>query len=328
MSRKNFNFTIIDDTDDATLENIKPVYDFLYEKKIFITKTVWVHPPRDKHSKGDSLQRPEYLEYIKELSAKGFEIALHNVGSGDYTRDEILDGLEQFKSKLGFYPKIHINHSYNKDSIYGGFKRFNWPFSWIVKKLYPQYSSGFEGEIEGSDYFWGDKHKELIKYSRNHEFYNFNTLKIDTLMPYTDDKRSKYANYWFSSTFAPNQKVFRSVLSDSNIDKLSKSGGTSILYTHFGYFMQNGELDKGFIDSINYLCSKKNGIFIPVSNLLDSIAEKRKLNGKNPFPKISYFKKFRYELLHLLNRVYYRKFNKIDDYAFKGFNNEMFLENK
>ena len=85
MSRKNFFFTIIDDTDDATLENIKPVYDFLYEKKIFITKTVWVHPPRDKHSKGDSLQRPEYLEYIKELSAKGFEIALHNVGSGDYT---------------------------------------------------------------------------------------------------------------------------------------------------------------------------------------------------------------------------------------------------
>ena len=33
MSRNNFNFTIIDDTDDATLENIKPVYDFLYEKK-------------------------------------------------------------------------------------------------------------------------------------------------------------------------------------------------------------------------------------------------------------------------------------------------------
>ena len=197
MSRNNFYFTIIDDTDDATLENIKPVYDFLYEKKIFITKTVWVHPPRDKHSKGDSLQRPEYLEYIKELSAKGFEIALHNVGSGDYTRDEILDGIEQFKSKLGFYPKIHINHSYNKDSIYGGFKRFNWPFSSIVKKLYPQYSSGFEGEIEGSDYFWGDKHKELIKYSRNHEFYNINTLKIDTLMPYTDAKRSKkYKGYY------------------------------------------------------------------------------------------------------------------------------------
>ena len=89
MSTNNFNFTIIDDTDDATLENIKPVYDFLYEKKIFITKTVWVYPPRDKHSKGDSLQRPEYLKYIKELSDKGFEIALHNVGSGDYTRDEI-----------------------------------------------------------------------------------------------------------------------------------------------------------------------------------------------------------------------------------------------
>ena len=36
---KNFYFTIIDDTDDATLENIRPVYDFLTSKGIFITKT-------------------------------------------------------------------------------------------------------------------------------------------------------------------------------------------------------------------------------------------------------------------------------------------------
>ena len=126
---KKFNFTIIDDTDDATLENIRPVYDFLTEKGIFITKTVWVYPPRDKYSKGDSLQRTEYTEYIKELHSRGFEIALHNVGSGDYTRNEILKGIEEFKEKLGFYPKIHINHSYNKDSIYGGSKRFNWPFN-------------------------------------------------------------------------------------------------------------------------------------------------------------------------------------------------------
>ena len=85
-----FWFSIVDDTDDATLENIKPVYDFLYSKGILITKTVWVYPPRDKPSSGDSLQRPEYLEFIRDLHRKGFEIALHNVGSGDYTREEIL----------------------------------------------------------------------------------------------------------------------------------------------------------------------------------------------------------------------------------------------
>lgn len=32
-----FYFSIIDDTDDATYENIKPVYDFLYDKDIFIS---------------------------------------------------------------------------------------------------------------------------------------------------------------------------------------------------------------------------------------------------------------------------------------------------
>ena len=28
-------------------------------------------------------------------------------------RNEIINGLEDFKNLLGFYPKLHINHSYN-----------------------------------------------------------------------------------------------------------------------------------------------------------------------------------------------------------------------
>jgi hypothetical protein len=323
---KNFYFTIIDDTDDATLENIKPVYDFLTEKGIFITKTVWVYPPRDENSKGDSLQRPEYTKYIKELHERGFEIALHNVGSGDYTRNEILQGIEEFKEKLGFYPKIHINHSYNKDSIYGGSKRFNWPFNWVISKIYPQYRDGFEGDVESSKFYWGDKHKEIIKYSRSHEFGLLNTLKIDKHTPYFDSKRSKYTNFWFSCSFAPNQNVFSHLLSKKNIDKLVNSNGTSIVYTHFGYFFKNGKLDNKFIESINYLSSKKNGIYKPVTNLLDDIALERKLNGKISYPKINILTKFKYEFLHLLTRVYFRKFHKIDDYAFKELNKEMFIK--
>ena len=38
---KAFAFTIIDDTDYATIENIKPVYDFLYDAGLKTTKTVW-----------------------------------------------------------------------------------------------------------------------------------------------------------------------------------------------------------------------------------------------------------------------------------------------
>jgi hypothetical protein len=321
-----FKISIVDDTDDAVLENIKPVYDFLHSKGIRITKTVWVYPPRDRQSSGDSLQRTEYLDFIRDLHQKGFEIALHNVGSGDYTREEIVKGLEEFKDKLGFYPKIHINHSYNKDSIYGGTKRFNWPFNKIVNALYPQYAGEFQGEIEGSPYFWGDLHKEMITYNRNHEFKNLNTLAVDPKTPYIDSRRSKYSNYWFSSSFAPNQLVFNHLLSKENVDKLVKDQGTAIVFTHFGYFYKDGQLDPGFVEAIEYLVSQKGGTYLPVSELLDQRAEERRSKGKQPYPTISLWYKFRLELIHLWTRVYYRKFNKIDDYAFKGLDKDMFLD--
>jgi len=321
-----FKISIVDDTDDAVLENIKPVYDFLHSKGIRITKTVWVYPPRDRQSSGDSLQRTEYLDFIRDLHQKGFEIALHNVGSGDYTREEIVKGLEEFKDKLGFYPKIHINHSYNKDSIYGGTKRFNWPFNKIVNALYPQYAGEFQGEIEGSPYFWGDLHKEMITYNRNHEFKNLNTLAVDPKTPYIDSRRSKYSNYWFSSSFAPNQLVFNHLLSKENVDKLVKDQGTAIVFTHFGYFYKDGQLDPGFVEAIEYLVNQKGGTYLPVSELLDQRAEERRSKGKQPYPTISLWYKFRLELIHLWTRVYYRKFNKIDDYAFKGLDKDMFLD--
>lgn len=323
-----FRFAIIDDTDDATLENIKPVYDFLFSKGIVCTKTVWVYPPRDKPSNGDSLQRPEYLDYIKELHSKGFEIALHNIGSGDYTRNEILAGWNDFRDKLGFKPNIHINHSYNKDSIYGGHKRFNWPFNKLINVLYPQYAGEFSGEIEESKFFWGDIHKENIQFNRNHEFKNLNTLKTDPLTPYIDPKREKHSNYWFSSTFAPNQLVFNHLLSKQNIDNLYKENGTSIVFTHFGYFMKDGKLDEEFVTKIEYLTSKPNARFLTVSDLLNEIVEERKSKGKIEYPVIKYYQKFRLEFLHLLTRIYYRKFNRIDDYAFKDLDRDMFIETK
>lgn len=323
---KNFYFTIVDDTDDSTLENTKPIYDFLFERGILITKTVWVYPPRDEPSSGDSLQRKEYLDFIKDIKSKGFEIGLHNVGSGDYKRDEILKGLEEFKTKLGEYPKIHINHSYNPDSIYGGYKRFNQPFKFLVKKMYPQYAGVFQGEEKKSDFFWGDKHKEIIQYNRNHEFEGLNTRKYDKYMPYVDPKRSQYSNYWFSATFAPNQLVFNHLVNKETIQKLEKQGGVCIIFTHLGYYMKNGKIDEGFVERINWLAKNKNGVYIPVSKVLDKIVEERKERGEKLYPEIPLVTKFFMELRHLLTRIKYRKFVKIDDYAFKNLNKEMFVK--
>lgn len=325
MNSNKFFFTIIDDTDDSTVENTKPIYDLLYSNGILITKTVWVYPPRDKHSKGDSLQRPEYLDFIKDLVAKGFEIGLHNIGSGTYNRDEILAGIEEFKLKLGFYPKIHINHSYNPDSIYGGYKRFNWPFNWIVKNLYSQYSGLFSGEDASSPHFWGDKHKEIIQFNRNHEFDDLNTYKFDPYMPYIDPKRNKYSNYWFSASFTPNQLVFNHLVTQEAIQRLERENGVSILFTHLGYFMKDGVIDPGFIERISWLASNPNGIYTPVSQVLETISTEREKRGKEKYPILPSSVKFRMEFRHLLTRLKYRKFKKLDDYSFKELDRKMFI---
>jgi hypothetical protein len=39
--KKEFAFTIIDDTDNSNINNIKPIYDYLASKNIKTTKTVW-----------------------------------------------------------------------------------------------------------------------------------------------------------------------------------------------------------------------------------------------------------------------------------------------
>ena len=107
-NNKDFAFTIIDDTDEATVNNLIPIYNFLYKLKIFATKTVWIEPSRDKFT-GDYLKQKNYLDFILDIKKKGYEIAFHGVGSGDYQRKEILEGLEFYKENLGSYPNTLLS---------------------------------------------------------------------------------------------------------------------------------------------------------------------------------------------------------------------------
>jgi len=311
-SGKKFAFTIIDDTDDATLENVKPIYDFLFDHGLRTTKTVWVYPPRDAESAGHSLADEKYREFVCGISKKGFEIGLHNVGSGEYSRAEILEGLEEFRRMIGEYPKIQINHAYNRDSIYGGYKRFSFPFDRLIKMLHPIYAENYKGEVKGSPYFWGDMHKKIIKYSRNYETDRLNTLGFNPYMPYVDARKSEYSNYWFSSTFAPNQWMFNRIVTPSAIDKLERDGGVCILNTHLGYYMKDGSIDSGFVERIKYLSKKRNGWFVPVSTVLDHLQGAHAVDTRIPL-----LTRYRMELSYLLTRFKYRKIIKIDDYYFK-----------
>jgi len=314
-NKKKFIFTIIDDTDDAFTETIKPIYDLLHKNGLRITKTVWVYPVRDVGvSKGDSLQDIGYKEFVLDIKAKGFEIALHNVGSGDFTREEIISGLDEFKDVIGAYPTVHVNHSYNPDNIYCGNNRFSFPFNLIVKYLYPHYNRFF-GDKRGSRYFWGDLHKMYVKYSRNYEIDNINTYKVNPYMPYKDKRYDEFSNYWYSSTFAPNQWMFKAVVSKNSIDQLEKEGGVCILYTHLGYYFKNGEIDDHFKEMIEYLGAKESGLYVPITEVMEILTKNKRVTHKGEY--IPFFFKKKLELHSLVTRIKYRFFTKMDDFHFK-----------
>lgn len=272
---KKFAFTIIDDTDNSYIHNIKPVYDLLQDLEMKTTKTVWVYPPRD-HFEGACLQDKDYLEYILNLKEKGFEIGLHNVGSGSFTREEIKKGLEDFKNLLGAYPNMHINHSRNPDNLYWGFKRFTSPLSAFMKQMKSRRI--FEGEEEDSPHFWGDLAKKHITYMRNHVFNRINTLSADPYMPYRNPKKDRYSNLWFSSSDGHTVEEFNRLIKPDNINRLEKEDGCCIVYTHFasGFTDHDGNLDPVFKKRMEYL-AEKQGWFVPASDLLDHLRSK---NGR------------------------------------------------
>ena len=279
--KKEFAFTIIDDTDNSNVNNIKPIYDYLASKNIKTTKTVWVYPSRDTFT-GQTLQNNNYYKFIKLLKSDGFDIQLHNVGSGNFSRTEIIKGLDEFKQKLGKYPNMHINHCSNSDNLYWGHKRFG-----MILRKTMQIIEGskkrFYGDEINSNYFWGDVAKEKIKFIRNRVFNGINTLKYDPKMPFRE-KRKIFSNYWFSSSDGHNLKQFNNLVTKSNIDQLKRDKGLCIVYTHFasGFLDHQGKLNELFKENINYL-SKQNGWFVPANEILEHLLSRKKKDTVSSF---------------------------------------------
>ena len=306
-------FTIIDDTDDAELPWIRDVYDHLIRSGIRSTKTVWVYPVRDtQYSRGDALTgSAEYRAFIRDLMEQGFEIGLHNVGSGDFTRAEIIDGIDTFREILGQYPSIHVNHSYNKDNIYSGDKRFSFPFQYLVRHMHPTYT-GFEGHEPSSPHFWGDLHKRHIRYSRSLEVDQLNLLK-STRFPYSDPRVDDCCNAFYPSTFSPNPDIFARTVSERNLNTLIREGGVAIVYTHFGYYHQRGELDSRFVEICDLLKSYSDDLWlVPVSEILDHMVKE---NGG--VQHISNLARWKLELQCLVTRFKYRYCVPLDDFHYK-----------
>ncbi len=273
---KHFAFTIVDDTDLATLERNRPVYDILRRYGLRTTKTVWVLEAGedvDRGNTGDTLQDPDYRAFIAELKSAGFEIALHGVRDGSSTRAEVVAGLEEFRRVLGSYPRLHVNHSQNRDNLYWGRDRWSFaPFRWFYALVY---ENRFSGQEAGSNYYWGDLAQRDVKYVNQFTFNEVNLLDVTPAFPYhLPDK--PLVNFWYPTANGGNVEDFERLLSRPNLDRLEREGGVCIVYAHLGAgsFNKGNGVDPRFEDRIRDLASR-NGWFVPASELLDYLAAQR-----------------------------------------------------
>lgn len=270
---KRFAFTVIDDTDGATLENVKPVYELLLALGIHTTKTVWpLVSTETEPEEGSSLENVPYLEWVRAIKRQGVEIGIHGAASRSSDRLRSQESLNRFHSLMGHYPQVYTIHVGQQEGIYWGEDRLSGSARWLYKIIHrlKGHDRAYSGHKSNSPYFWGDICQERITYVRNLVFSDVNTLKMDPAMPYHDPRRP-YVRYWFSASDGADVNCFCRLLSASNQDRLLESGGACIVYTHFASgFVENGRLHAEFKRLMERLAGLP-GWFVPVSTLLDHL---------------------------------------------------------
>lgn len=271
-----FAFTILDDTDDTTLANGRPVYLLLKDAGMRTTKTVWAidTPPENRgiYFAGETLSGPGYLEWVHQLSQEGFEIAFHNATMSSSTRDETIRALNLLDNEFGKSVRLHCNHGQNRENLFWGAERYGSPLLRSVMKYIERsrHSPVYEGHIPTSDYYWSDVVEERISYMRGFAFNRLNGMKIPPYKPYKDPAKLNNPVF-FNTADAPQINAFNKLVNRKSIDKLRKEGGWAIVSTHIGKgFFQDGRVNKDFQDTIEYMATLR-GWYVPVSELLDYI---------------------------------------------------------
>jgi len=275
---KQFAFTIFDDPDWDTVENVAAMYSFLGDIGLRTTKAVWpVRGNGEPKVGGATCEDEPYLKWVLNLKEQGFEIALHNATYHTSTREQTAHGLEAFRRLFGHDPYSMANHADCRENMYWGRARLSGRTQ-VVYDLLRLIQNGrhdeFQGHIEASPLFWGDLCRDKIKYVRNFILGDLNTLKVCPMMPYHDPARP-YVNYWFASSEGATVESFNAMLTEDNQDKLVREGGACIMYTHFAKgFVGDGKLNRRFKSLLERL-SSMNGWFVPVHTLLDFILQVR-----------------------------------------------------
>ena len=269
---REFAFSILDDTDDSTVDNVKPIYDLLFELGMRANKTVWPIDCREgskDYFAGSTLADAEYRRFAHELRERGFELTWHAATMESSRRERTIRGLEAFRREFGRYPSLHCNHGENRENIYWGAKRYRNP----VLRLLHRATRGddapkFCGEVEGSDYFWGDLCRQYFRFVRGFTWRSVNTLRRDRSLVYRL-AWTPYVDCWFSTSDAADVRAFNRLVTGEAIDRLRSERGVCILSTHLGKgFVRHGRVDPAVEKTLRYVAALP-GWFVPVSEILE-----------------------------------------------------------
>lgn len=275
---KRFAFTIIDDTDVATVENVRPVYRLLEQLGMRITKTVWpVACPEGSRNfyRSQTLDDAEYRDFVVDLQGRGFEIAYHCATMESSARARTVEALERFRAIFGTYPRVHANHAFNRENLYWGAGRVDDPLlKFLYSRLSGTMSNGHLGHVEGSAYWWGDLCARYVTYVRNLTFNGINLARINPSMPYHDPARP-LVRWWFSAVEAEDAEAFNILLHPRRQERLEREGGVCIVATHLGKgFAKDGRVQAVTRHRLEILASRE-GWFPTVSELLDWLRLRR-----------------------------------------------------
>ncbi len=274
-----FAFTVIDDTDVATAENVRPIYRLLESLGMRTTKTVW--PVRCEEGSRDfslsqTMDDPHYCDFVRDLQARGFEMAFHGATMETSTRDRTVRALQRFRQVFGAPPRVHANHALNRENLYWGTGRFDDPLlqlacRWMFRHQGPDF---YQGHCPGSPFWWGDLCFEQIEYVRNLTFYEINLLRINPSLPYQDPARP-YVRWWFSTADAEDVNEFNQLIAPEQQTRLEDEGGVCIVATHFGKgFSRDGQPHPETRRLLEQL-TRRSGWFPPVGELLDWLRARR-----------------------------------------------------
>jgi hypothetical protein len=273
---KSFAFTVFDDTDRATLENTRPVYEMLAELGFRTTKSVWaVDPEVTPRIGGVTCDDPVYRDWTLSLQAAGFEIGSHGASSATSRRALAARSLDRFREIYGHDPVTLANHADCEESIYWGEHRVGGAARVVYNIMTGFRRRGvFRGHREGDPLFWGDLCRERVRYVRNFTFMDIDTLAACPLMPYHDPQRP-FVRSWFASSEGANVDAYNACVAEAAQDRLEASGGACIMYTHFASgFYRDGRINPRFRALMERLAAK-NGWFVPTGVLLDHLASRR-----------------------------------------------------